>query len=216
MRAEGLIFQDFANNSEKYIISESELDKGRITGIQVGIDFGGNGSKTTFVATAFLDGFKKLAVVDDDKIEGGKGDVSPETINKRFIAFVKRLYSHFNPILIKIAWADNEAQALINGLRTACRNARLLIRIVNCCKAKVNDRISTLAALMAQGRFFVLKRCKNVIGSLSEQIWDTKYENEDVRLDDGTCDIDTADALEYSFSKFIKILLAYEGGADSE
>jgi hypothetical protein len=63
-----------------------------------------------------------------------------------------------------------------------------------------------LTSLMVQGRFWVLDICKNVIGSLSEQIWDPKIPDRDERLDDGTCDIDTADALEYSFSKFIKPL----------
>ena len=56
------------------------------------------------------------------------------------------------------------------------------------------------------GQIWVLDICKNVIGSLSEQIWDPKIPDRDERLDDGTCDIDTADALEYSFSKFIKPL----------
>lgn len=212
--ADGLIFTCFANDQERYIVDK--VDKSKITAIHIGIDFGGNKSKTTFVATAFMEGFKRLVVIDDYKVEGGKGDIRPVDIYKAFIAFVKRLYSRFNPILIKIAWADNEAQALINGLRTACRNARLMVRIADCYKAAVNDRISTLDTLMAQGRFFVMRHCKNVIESLSEQLWDSKVEDKDVRLDDGTCDIDTADALEYSFSKFIKILLAYEGGADSE
>ncbi len=210
MVAEGLIFQDFANDPDKYIIDS--FDKHKITSIHIGIDFGGNKSKTTFVATAYLDGFKKLVVIDDYKVDGGKGEVSPDTINKCFIQFVRRLYSNFNPILIKIAWADNEAQTLINGLRYACTQARLLIKIADCYKAPVNDRIAALAALMAQGRFLVLKQCKNVIASLSEQIWDAKQDTKDVRLDDGTCDIDTADALEYSFSKFIKPLLAAGGG----
>lgn len=53
-----------------------------------------------------------------------------------------------------------------------------------------------------------MRCCSNVIGSLSEQIWDPNITDRDERLDDGTCDIDTADALEYSFSKFIKPLLA--------
>ena len=57
---------------------------------------------------------------------------------------------------------------------------------------------------MTQGRFFVYKDCNNVKDSLSSQVWDTKDPTKDVRLDDGTYDIDTADALEYSFSSFIK------------
>lgn len=204
--AEGLIFQSFANDPEKYIIPESQLDKSKITSIQIGIDFGGNKSKTTFVATAFIEGFKKLVVIADHKIDGGKGEVGPDTIYTAFIKFVKTLYMRFNPLLIKFAWADNENQAVINGLRVACARARLMVKIVDCYKAPRNDRISMLTSLMVQGRFWVLDICKNVIGSLSEQIWDPKIPDRDERLDDGTCDIDTADALEYSFSKFIKPL----------
>lgn len=213
--AEGLIFHSFANNPEKYIIHESQIDKNKITSIQIGIDFGGNNSKTTFVATAFVEGFKKLIVIADHKIDGGKGEISPDTIYAEFIKFVKALYMRFNPILIKFAWADNENQAVINGLRIACIRARLLIKVVDCYKAPRNDRISLLTSLMTQGRFFVLDSCKNVIGSLSEQIWDPKITEKDERLDDGTCDIDTADALEYSFSKFIKLLIA-AGGVEIE
>lgn len=209
--AEGLIFQSFANDPEKYTLSEAQLDKSKITSIQIGIDFGGNKSKTTFVATAFLEGFRKLVVVADHKIEGGKGEISPDTIYAEFIKFVRALYQRFNPILIKFGWADNENQAVINGLRYACARARLLIKIVDCFKAPRNDRISLITSLMTQGRFFVLEGCKNVIGSLSEQIWDPKIPDRDERLDDGTCDIDTADALEYSFSKFIKPLIAAGG-----
>lgn len=209
--AEGLIFQSFANNHENYTLTVSELDKNRITSIQIGIDFGGNKSKTTFVATAYIDGFKKLIVIADHKIDGGKGEVSPEIINTDFIRFVKTLYQRYNPILIKFAWADNENQAVINGLRIACIRARLLVKIVDCYKAPRNDRISLLTSMMSQGRFFVLENCKNVIGSLSEQIWDPKIKDKDERLDDGTCDIDTADALEYSFSKFIKPLMLAGG-----
>ena len=107
--AEGLIFQSFANNPENYTLTVSELDKNRITSIQIGIDFGGNKSKTTFVATAYIDGFKKLIVIADHKIDGGKGEVSPD-----FIRFVKTLYQRYNPILIKFTWADNENQAVIS------------------------------------------------------------------------------------------------------
>lgn len=209
--AEGLIFQSFANNPENYTLTVSELDKNKITSIHIGIDFGGNKSKTTFVATAYIDGFKKLIVIADYKIDGGKGEVSPEIINTDFIRFVKALYQRYNPILIKFAWADNENQAVINGLRIACIRARLLVKIVDCYKAPRNGRISLLTSMMSQGRFFVLENCKNVIGSLSEQIWDPKITDKDERLDDGTCDIDTADALEYSFSKFIKPLMLAGG-----
>lgn len=212
--ADGIIFQSFANDTAAYIVDS--IDKSRITSIQIGIDFGGNKSKTVFVATAFLEGFRQLVVIADRKIEGGKGEISPETIYAEFIAFVKALYQRFNPVLIKFAWADNENQTVINGLRFACQKARLFVKVADCYKAPRNDRISALSSLMAQGRFFVMKNCLSVIGSLSEQIWDPKITDRDERLDDGTCDIDTADALEYSFSKFIKPLLAMGGNNDEQ
>ena len=208
--ADGIIFRGFADNPERYI--RDDIDVGRITSINIGIDFGGNKSKTVFVATAFLDGFKALTVIAEHKIEGGKGDVDPGQINEEFISFVKKLYERFPSNLIKYVWADNENQAVINGLRYACRNARLAVQVMDCKKAPCNERIAALTSLMAQDRFFVLRDCRHVIESLSEQIWDPKITDRDVRLDDGTCDIDTADALEYSFSKFIKILLAERNG----
>ena len=56
---------------------------------------------------------------------------------------------------------------------------------------------------MSQRRFTVHRDCRHVINSLRSQVWDDKHITEDVRLDDGTKDIDTADALEYSFSAYI-------------
>ena len=211
--ADGLIFPTFANDTERFIVNV--IDEKNIASIQIGIDFGGNNSKTTFVATAIMKNFREVIVIADHRIEGGKGAVGSEEINKAFIAFVRRLYNRFSPALIKSAWADNEAQALINSLRAACRNARLFLRVADCYKAPIKDRISTLDSLMAQGRFHVMPDCTNVIASLSEQVWDSKIKDKDVRLDDGTCDIDTADALEYSISKFMKVLLA-AGGESSE
>ena len=208
--ADGIIFRGFADDPERYIRDDIETEK--ITSINIGIDFGGNKSKTVFVATAFLDGFKSLTVIAEHKIEGGKGDVDPGQINKEFITFVEALYKKFPAHLIKYVWADNENQAVINGLRYACRNARLAVQVMDCKKAPCNERIAALTSLMAQDRFFVLRDCRHVIESLAEQIWDPKITDRDVRLDNGTCDIDTADALEYSFSKFIKILLAERNG----
>lgn len=213
LAADGLIFPCFANDTERFIVDT--IDEKKISAIQIGIDFGGNKSKTTFVATAFMNRFKEIVVVDDFKVEGGKGEIGSAEINRDFIAFVRRLYKRFSPTLIKIAWADNEAQALINGMRAACRNAKLFLRVTDCYKAPIKDRITTLDTLMSQGRFHVMRNCTNVIASLSEQVWDSKVEDDDVRLDDGTCDIDTADALEYSFSKFMTALLAM-GGEDTE
>jgi PBSX family phage terminase large subunit len=200
--AEGLIFRNFSDDPDRYILKEIPPDI-KIKHIMIGVDFGGNKSKTTFVATGFVGNYQKLIVLDDYKMKGEKGTIDPDRLNKEFIEFVQRVQQSYPASPILYAWCDNEAQTLINGMKAAVIKARLPIKVVDCNKATIIERIYTLNGLINTGRFFVMSCCKHVIKSLQEQVWDQKKEK-DERLDDGTCDIDTADALEYSFSKFLK------------
>lgn len=199
--AEGLVFQRFADNPNRFIVDKKYSGVKFIT---IGVDFGGNQSKTTFVASAVIGNFQTLGVIADYKMKGGKGTIDPDAINRELISFYKYVQAEYPNARILYIFCDNEAQTLINGIRMAFIRAKILAAIRDCYKGTINDRIYTLNGLMTQGRFFVHKECQNVIGSLSSQVWDSKEVTKDVRLDDGTFDIDTADALEYSFSMFIK------------
>lgn len=59
---------------------------------------------------------------------------------------------------------------------------------------------------MAQGRFYYTDNCRSLIEALTTCVWDSKYLTQNVRLDDGTSDIDTLDAFEYSFERYAKAL----------
>ena len=61
--------------------------------------------------------------------------------------------------------------------------------------------------LMGAGRFFVMNTCTNTIDALKSAIWDAKKITEDVRLDNGTTNIDSLDALEYAFEREIPTLI---------
>jgi len=200
--ADGVIFRQFSDDPERFILDKVPEDT-KLRHIMIGVDYGGNKSATTFVATGYVGNYQKLIVVADYKVKGGKGTINPDRMNLEFIQFVQRVQEENKGVPILYAFCDNEAQTLINGMRVAVLKAKLTVRVVDCFKAPIKERIYTLNGLMNTGRFFVLRGCKNVINSLQEQVWDSKKE-EDIRLDDGTCDIDTTDALEYSFSKFIK------------
>ena len=63
---------------------------------------------------------------------------------------------------------------------------------------------------MAQGRFHLMRRCLYVRKALENAVWDDKHA--DTRLDDGTTDIDTIDAMEYSIEPFMTQLLQTGGG----
>jgi len=80
------------------------------------------------------------------------------------------------------------------------------ISVVNSIKNKINDRIGATAGLIAQGRFFYTQDCESLIEALTTCVWDSKNLVANERLDDGTSDIDTLDAFEYSFEKYIKAM----------
>ena len=199
--AEGLVFKKFANAPDRFVVDKKYSG---VKFISIGVDFGGNQSRTTFVASAIIGNFQKLGVIADYKMDGGKGTIDPDKLNRELVDFYKYVQAEYPNSKIFYIDCDNEAQTLINGINIAFKKARIPVVVRDCWKGKITDRIYALNGLMTQSRFFVHKDCKNVIDSLSSQVWDSTEATEDVRLDDGTFDIDTADALEYSFSHFIK------------
>jgi hypothetical protein len=60
---------------------------------------------------------------------------------------------------------------------------------------------------MGAGRFLIHSGCKWTIDALKSAIWDSKHATEDVRLDDGSTNIDSIDSLEYAFEREIPVLI---------
>ena len=109
--------------------------------------------------------------------------------------------------LVTDAWCDSAEQTLINGLRVAAARERLPINVGNSLKRPINDRIRATTMLMGAGRFFVNNACENTIDALKCAVWDSKKETEDVRLDNGSTNIDSLDAMEYAFEREIPTLI---------
>lgn len=211
--AEGLIFQQFADNPDRFIVSKKYSG---VKFISIGVDFGGNKSKVTFVASAILGNYQALGVIADYKMGEGKGTIDPDRINRELITFYKYVHALYPNARILYIDCDNASQELINGIRLAFIRANIPVVVRDCWKGLINDRIYALNGLMTQGRFFVHEDCLNVIDSLSSQAWDAKEKTKDVRLDDGTFDIDTSDALEYSFSHFIKLFNIFDNSHSAQ
>lgn len=210
--AEGLIFQIFADTPEKFI-AESYPKSMRM--INIGVDFGGNKSKTTFVATAVIGNFQSVCVLADYKVEGSKGTINTDMVCRKLLDFYRFIHSLFPSVPIYAIYCDSAEQMIINTIRPFMSQHGVSAAVKDSYKGAVTDRIYALNTLMSQGRFSVYRDCTNVINSLKEQVWDDTKVGEDVRLDNGTCDIDTADALEYSFSSFLKYLNLDMKGDDS-
>lgn len=201
--AEGVVYKDFANNTEKYLINDplewARENETHFARIMIGVDFGGTKSATKFQATGITADYKVVAL-DEEYITGDELD--PDALNKRFAAFIKRITQRYGESQTR---ADSAESVLIRGLAHTAQAQRLGTQVKNALKMPITDRIRLTVLLMKQGRFKVSRSCPHLIDALQTAIYDpAKFEDE--RLDDGTSDIDSLDALEYSIEPFYKAL----------
>lgn len=83
--------------------------------------------------------------------------------------------------------------------------------ISNALKAPITDRIRFYNRLMASNRFKVARHCTKLIEALRDAHYDAKKTTEDVRLDNGSTNIDSLDALEYTTERLQKNIIAIGG-----
>ncbi|CAM2079789.1 MAG: hypothetical protein NSGCLCUN01_04017 [uncultured Clostridium sp.] len=61
--------------------------------------------------------------------------------------------------------------------------------------------------LIAQDRFKYTDDCKTLVEAMRTSIWNPKEITKNERLDDGTTDVDTLDAFEYTIERYTRKLL---------
>lgn len=197
--AEGVVYRLFANDPERFVVDDLPTQK--IHHCVIGVDFGGGTSAHAFSCTGFTTG-GAIVTLDDYR---EKEALNPTKLENDFVDFVKRCQMRW---LVTDVWCDSAEQTLINGLRTAAAKAHLAVNIGNAQKRPINDRIRALCLLMGAGRYYINRTCADTIEALKTAVWDSKHTTEDIRLDDGTTNIDSLDALEYSWEREIPNLIA--------
>lgn len=213
--ANGLIYRRFADaistGNNSFAIKTKPVD---LMEIILGIDFGGSGSGHSFTATAITRGYQKVIALASEWIAckdeaGNQIEIDPEMLGILFCNFCQRILGQYG--YITIVYADSAEQTLIAGIRSSLRkNGLSWIRVENALKTEVNDRINATAILMAQGRFgYVEGQCSSLVCALCTAVWDPKELTKNVRLDDGTSDIDSLDSFEYTFERQISQLIRY-------
>lgn len=196
--AEGVIYPEFANDTQKYIKESPPED---ISFATVGVDFGGNKSAHAFVCLGFTKGFGSLVVLDEFYL---KEQISPERLSREFVDFCKRQKERYQ---LREAYCDSAETTLIQGLKNAAAREHLAVEVKKAKKTKIIERIRFFNAVISQGRFAVLKKCKNVREALSQAIWD-ESKPDDVRLDNGVLNVDSLDALEYAAEPYMKEMIS--------
>lgn len=190
--ADGLIYQQFADNVKQYLVDPKWLEENEIIYATIGVDFGGTKSAHSFTLTGFTRGYKQVAVLDEYYC---KKRINPKQLQDDFIDFVRRAQSKYK---VYEAYCDSAEQTLIAGLEMACSQAHVGIDIKNAIKGPINDRIAFYNSLIAQNRWKVMKHCKHIIEAFENACYDDKKKNIDIRLDDGLMNVDSLDSTEYS------------------
>lgn len=179
--------------------------------INIGVDFGGSGSGHAFVATAYSRAYLNITALASERHMSKNGSIDPDKLGDLFVDFCLKIINLYG--FITVVYCDSAEQTLIAGMRTAARKAGLSwIRIENALKTTINDRIRFTQRMLSQHRFFYVKdQCQSLEDAMTTALWDEKKSLvEDVRLDDGTSDIDTLDAFEYTFERDISRFIRYE------
>lgn len=197
-RAEGVIYREFADCPQNFIIDRVSDD---IIFCTVGMDFGGNGSAHAMICTGFSKSMQKVIILDEYY---RKEIISPAELEKDVCRFIRRCQQKYK---VFDMYCDSAEQVLIKGIKSAVMHEHIPINVHNARKSEIIGRIRFFSSIMAQKRFFVMSHCKHLIEALQSAVWDGRSVGKDIRLDDGKYNIDSLDALEYSAEPFMNDIL---------
>lgn len=199
-RAEGAIYRKFADASESFMCSSG---KDEISKIVVGVDFGGNRSGHAFVATGFI-GYDRIIPLMSQRVmqKDYSEPIDSSTLDQMVCKFIRAAEEKYGSV-DELYW-DNAETVLGNTIRNAVGRAFPHIIVRPAKKTRIKDRIDCTVRLMGAGRFFITEDCESLKTALQEAVWDSKT---DERLDDGSSDIDSLDAFEYTIERDIRYLI---------
>ena len=203
--AEGIIYKQFADDPSKFIKDKAVDEYGNKINfmiISIGIDYGATQGETEFKATGITPYFKQVWTIDEEKLSGLH---SPEQMYEKFVEFYKRVVNEYGKVTHAFGDYGALGQVITFGLNRYLQQHGVPLKVDDCIKGRIVDRIELDCHLFGQMRRFILRKCKYLIEAYSQALWDDKKEDE--RLDDGTTPIDDLDASEYSMFPFYNKLM---------
>lgn len=197
-RAEGAIYRAFADDPDRFVRPVNRQD---IKEIRIGIDFGGNGSGHSFVATAILwNGVVQPVMSRKHMKKDFPQGIDANKLSELFLQFVADVIAKYGKP--RYAFWDNAETVLGQSIENACRKEFPSLLVLPAIKKKINDRINYTVRLMGAGRFFITPDCQTLKKALQDAVYNSKVLHEE-RLDDGSTDIDTLDGFEYTIERDI-------------
>lgn len=191
VRAEGIIFPEFANDPSRWIIKREDVPK-RFRSVCVGLDIGGNGSAYAMTATG--EGFDKVQY----KLKAKKWqaqDLDIKHIEKFVKEFCEDVENKYNVVIERIN--SDHIDAIINTL-----NNNTKYRVGKAYKPPLEDRVVYYSKFFGLDKVkFVKGECDDLIEELQNLVFDDNSDRM-IPLDDGSMQIDTWDSNIYSESSY--------------
>lgn len=203
--AEGLIYKQFNDNKQLFMKDSATDSKGNPLNfliVSIGVDYGATKGETELKATGITPLFKEAWTIDEEKIDGL---YAPEEFYETFVKFYNRVVGTYGKVTHAFCDYGALGQVLTFGLNRHLQQHGIPLKVDDCIKGKIIDRIYMDQMLFAQNRRFILKKCKFLKEAYEQAVWSDK--EPDTRLDDGTTPIDDLDASEYSMFPFYDKLM---------
>ena len=197
------------------------VKKTDIVSIEVGLDFGGNKSGHSFVARGYTDDYKEVIGVMSRRImlEDYPDGIDADKLTELFCEFLQQVIDKYAATdsrgeymqycNVETVYYDNAESVLGESIRSTVEKRYPWMSVKPAKKKTIVDRIRCTQMLMGAGRLFLTEDCKSLELAFSDAVWD-KEALLDERLDDGSTDIDSLDAFEYTIERDMKYLI-YEG-----
>lgn len=189
VRAEGIIFPEFANNAEQWIVDRSEVPR-EFRRCEIGFDIGGQGSHHALTATAEGKDGRYYVLKSIDVDPHGMNMLDIEQMVTRFCEEIENEYPH-NIEYINADWVDVVINSINDNTKYRCGKTY---------KPPLTDRPLTFGKMLATKQLlFVKDKCDSLIDELQSVVYDEKSDK-DIMLDDGIQLIDCIDSLTYSLA----------------
>ena len=191
VRAEGIIFPEFANNPDRWIIKREDVPK-TFRAVEVGFDIGGNGSAYAMTCTGQgYDGIQYRLKAEKRQAE----DMAMDDIEKFVIEFCGEVEREYG-VRVGIINCDHIA-VIVNTI-----NDNTKYRAEFCYKPPLEDRVFLYSKLFSMDKIkFVDGMCDDLIDEMQNLVFDDRNDRP-IPLDDGSMQIDTYDSACYSESSY--------------
>lgn len=202
--AEGLIFQQIANDDKRFITTTIQYN----SIISIGIDWGGNKSKHSITATKISRDFKSVQVLKASTMKAT--GTNTKQVFRWIINFIKEIQDKYGTV--SFIFADSAEQVLNNSLNGELRANEINLVVQDSLKIEIKNRIELWNRLLNLGKIsFIEGQCQTLIEALQTALYDEKAKD-DRWIDDGeTSDIDSLDSFNYSFEYWFEEISYYLG-----